>query len=130
MKKKGFIIVLTVLVIVIAGVLFYNNYLYKDARNISSEDAAFVIPAGQLVSEYTGNQQKADSSYLNKTLEIKGKVTQVTDSVLTIDEHVFCGFDSKPNKNNLNKSVTIKGRCIGFDELFGEVKLDQCTIKE
>jgi len=42
---------------------------------------------------------------------------------------VFCGLDSLTGSNQLNKTITIKGRCIGYDELFGEVKLDQCTLK-
>jgi hypothetical protein len=30
----------------------------------------------------------------------------------------------------VNDSVTVKGRCIGFDDLLEEIKLDQCTIKK
>jgi hypothetical protein len=130
MKKKGFIIVVVVLVMVIAGAFVYYGYLYKDVRNVSAEDAAYTLPANKLLAAYTANQQLADSTYLNKTIAIQGKVTQVSDSVLTVDSRVFCGFDLKPDKNSINKTVTIKGRCIGYDELFGEVKLDQCTIKE
>jgi len=128
MKKKGFIILIVILVIIAAGAFIGYSYIYKDVRNISSEEASFKVPASKLISEYTGNQQKADSAYLNKTVEITGKVTQVTDSVLTVDSQVFCGFDVKPDAGSVNKNVTIKGRVIGFDELFGEVKLDQCTI--
>ncbi|TRW22367.1 hypothetical protein FMM05_17835 [Flavobacterium zepuense] len=128
MKKKGFIVLIVILVMIAAGAFFSYGYLYKDVRNISSEDASFKVPASKLISEYAGNQQKADAAYLNKTVEITGKVTQVTDSVLTVDSQVFCGFDVKPDAGSINKNVTIKGRVIGFDELFGEVKLDQCTI--
>jgi len=121
-------ILIVILVMIAAGAFFCYGYLYKDVRNISSEDALFKVPASKLISEYTGNQQKANAAYLNKTVEIAGKVTQVTDSVLTVDSQVFCGFDIKPDAGSINKNVTIKGRVIGFDELFGEVKLDQCTI--
>lgn len=128
MKKKGFIVLVVILIMIAGGAILSYGYLYKDSRNISSEDASFKVPAAKLISEYTGNQQKADAAYLNKTVEITGKVTQVTDSVLTVDSQVFCGFDVKPDAKSINKNVTIKGRVIGFDELFGEVKLDQCTI--
>jgi len=130
MKKKGFILLVVLLVMAGAAAFVYYGYLYKDARNVSSEEADFQMPAAKLLADYTANQQQADSTYLNKTIEIKGTVTQITDSVLTVNGQVFCGFDIKPGKHAINKTVTIKGRCIGFDELFGEVKLDQCTIKE
>jgi hypothetical protein len=129
MKKKGIIVLLTVLILGAVAAYIYFGVLYKEGRNISQEQASVALPAKTLVDAYTANQQKADSLYLNKTIEVQGLVTEVKDSVLTVGGQVFCGFDNLPDKNSLNKQVTIKGRCIGFDELFGEVKLDQCTIK-
>jgi len=128
MKKKGTIILLVVLVLGAVAAYVYFGVLYKENRNISQEEAAAALPAKTLIDAYTANQQSADSLYLNKTIEVEGIVTKAEDSVLTVGEHVFCSFDDLP-KASLNKKVTIKGRCIGFDELFGEVKLDQCTIK-
>jgi len=129
MKKKGIIVVLVIVVLVAVGAYLYFGVLYKDNRNISQEEATAALPAKTLVDAYTANQQNADSLYLNKTIEVQGLVTKVEDSVLTVGGQVFCSFDILPDKNSLNKNVTVKGRCIGFDELFGEVKLDQCTIK-
>ena len=129
MKKKGTIALLAVLVVGAAAAYIYYGVLYKENRNISREEASAALPAQALVAAYTANQQKADSLYLNKTIEVQGQVTEVKDSVLTVGGQVFCSFDTLPNKNSLSKQVTVKGRCVGFDELFGEVKLDQCTIK-
>ena len=33
-------------------------------------------------------------------------------------------------KKNTNSSIAIKGRCIGFDSLLQQIKLDQCLILE
>ena len=35
-------------------------------------------------------------------------------------------MNEKVNMDFMNKDVTVKGRCIGFDDLFGVVKFDQC----
>ena len=102
--------------------------LIKDKED-SEEEAAHSIPADKLAGDYAANAQEADAKYLNKTLEIQGTVTEVRDSVMILDNAVFCGMHSAHENNNLNKTITIKGRCIGYDELFGEVKLDQCTLK-
>ena len=129
MKKKRLITAVVVLLGLGALVYGYYGYLYKDARNISEEEAAHIVSADKLAGDYAANTQEADAKYLNKTLEIQGTVTEVRDSVMILDNAVFCGMHSAHEKNNLNKTITIKGRCIGYDELFGEVKLDQCTLK-
>ena len=131
MKKKS-LKKLAVAGVVIVSVLAYGYFgiLYKPARDISTETSEFTVPANGLAGEYTANTKTADSKYLNRTVEVKGKITEIRDSLLIVDDKVVCGFDTKPANAQLNKNITIKGRCIGFDELFGEVKLDQCTVKQ
>ena len=119
------------MVIVLSGLLYgYYGFLYKASRDISSESSAFTVPAHGLAGEYAANIHKADTKYLNQAIEIKGKVTEIRDSLIILDSKVVCGFDIKPANAAVDKNITVKGRCIGFDELFGEVKLDQCTIKQ
>jgi hypothetical protein len=126
--KKGIALLVVVL---LGGLLWlYFGYLYKDARNVSSEDAAFAVRAEQLAADYTGNAATADAKYLNKTIEVQGVITEVSDSVVTINKNIFCAFDKLPAGAMPNAKVTIKGRCIGYDELFSEVKLDQCSIQQ
>ena len=128
MRKK--IIIINIAVVLLAVLWLYKGYLYKDARNISDETPAVTIKAADLVQQYNSDQQKANTTFLNKTIEITGAITQVADSVVTIDGAVICSFDGKPNAFANAKTVTVKGRCIGYDELFSEVKLDQCTLKQ
>ena len=45
-----------------------------------------------------------------------------------INNKIFCKFDNIVNKININDSIVVKGRCIGYDELLEEIKLDQCSI--
>lgn len=128
MKKKVFIITAVVLILVLLGTYVWYGYLYKDGRDVSSEEAAYTVTAESLTADYQAAQQTADTKYLNKTIVVSGIVTTVADSVVTLNDKVFCGFEKQMNEPE-GKEVTIKGRCIGYDELFGEVKLDQCTLK-
>lgn len=130
MSKKAIFIAAIIVVITFGAIGIYKGYLYKPARDISSEDASYEVVATQLVAEYEKNPEAADSKYLNRTIEVKGIITGVADSVIMIDSVVVCGFDKLPAKKNTGNPVQVKGRCIGYDELFGEVKLDQCSIKE
>ena len=127
---RKYIIIISIVLILLAGLWLYKGYLYKEVRNISSETPSVTLAAADLVSQYTNNQQKANTAFLNKTVEITGIVTQVADSLVTLNAAVVCSFDGKPNASVNAKTVTIKGRCIGYDELFNEIKLDQCTLKQ
>ena len=126
MNKKIIITLLVVVAFVAGAVYFYNGYLYKDARDIATEEAAHTLTAQQLLADYENNMAKADSLYLNETIIIQGLVTQVADSSAIVDSVVVCAFSTTPEIKAGDK-ISIKGRCIGFDELFGEVKLDQCS---
>lgn len=128
MNKKRCAWIAAIALLIISGAYLYNGVLYKEARNIAEEKAAFQLPSLQLIAEYKANLPASDSSYLNKTLEIRGKVTQVSDSLLTLDSGVSCSFGKKMDDAIHGKEIILKGRCIGFDELMEEVKLDQCTL--
>ena len=128
-KRIAFIITAS-LVLISAGLYFYYGFVFKEARNIESEIPEFSITTTKLLDDYNSNTEKADSLYLNKTIEITGKVTKETDSVVILENNIFCLFTKKAKDKLLNNKVTVKGKCIGFDELFQEVKLDQCTINQ
>ena len=127
-KKTSILAGAGILLLAVFGYLYFG-VLYKDQRNITTEKAAFSTTASVLTEEYTKDSKSADLKYLNKTIEVTGKVNEVQEAAVVLDPAVLCSFDSSVSKSTAN-TVTIKGRCIGFDELFGEVKLDQCTIKE
>lgn len=130
MKRKKTALILAILFIAIsAGIYFYYGYLFKEARNIASETPDFSISAKKLLQDYNSNPKKADSLYLNKTIEITGKVTKETDSVISLENAVFCLFKEKLKNKMIDNQITVKGKCIGYDELFLEVKIDQCTVK-
>ena len=128
MRRKKIVAVIAVLLIIVsAGIYFYYGFLFKEARNIQSEMPDYSITASKLLDDYNADPKKADSLYLNKTIEITGIVTKETDSVVILENNVFCLFTQKNPVKLINQKVKIKGKCIGYDELFQEVKLDQCT---
>lgn len=106
------------------------GYLYKNARDISAEKPLYTIAAGQLAQEYLSYPQQAGQKYLNATIAVSGRVTSISGSGITLDSVVLCNLSTAVSRDRMNTSVIIKARCIGFDELFGEVRLDQGTIIE
>jgi hypothetical protein len=128
-RKKTAIVAAILLLMVSAGVYFYYGIIFKEARNIESETPDFSLTAKKLLEDYNEDPKNADSIYLNKTIEITGLATKETDSSLILENSVFCLFKEKLKDKMINNKTTIKGKCIGYDELFMEVKIDQCTVK-
>ncbi len=125
MKKK-----LLILVVIIIGMYFGYKYLYHEHRDIAKEEAAFAIKVPDLLKEFETDETKANAKYLDKPVLITGKVTSVDVSTKTIviDEKVLALL-AKDTKVEVKTEISIQGRLIGYDNLLGEIKLDQSTIK-
>ena len=130
MTKTIIKVLVLLLVISLGSYYIYQNILYKDARGINSEKSILTISATDLENEYALDPAKGDAKYLNKTIEVEGIVSEVTDSSMVIDHKVFCKMNKKAEKTLMSKKINIKGRCIGFDDLFEVVKFDQCSIQQ
>ena len=126
MKKKLIIALVLVIVLAIVG----YNYLYKPHRNISEETATYTLQSMELITQFETDVDLYQQHYLNKTIEIKGSISEINPTTVTLNEFIFCSMlpDFDANKYKTNTSVTLKGRFIGYDDLLGEIKLDQCTI--
>ena len=62
---------------------------------------------------------------------ISGKITKLDSQGIMISPNIYCQFlDSIFSKKiQLNDTISVKGRVIGYDDLFEELKLDQCLIQ-
>jgi len=130
MKRKVYILLAIIAVIIIA--FFSARYYAYNAgkRDIQSEDTAFTITAKTITDEFTNNTVASNKKYLEKPVAVSGTVTSVNGTEVIIDNSVNCNF-SKPDASvKSGQNVVIKGRVIGFDDLLGEVKLDQCNLNK
>ncbi|NQW36966.1 MAG: hypothetical protein HQ471_08180 [Flavobacteriales bacterium] len=126
MKKKIAIIVL--IIVVIAGYSGYK-YVFKGPRDVSSEIAAFITTANALKTEFVLDQNRANTKYLGKTINVSGKVTEKTKESITLDNGVVCVLSSIATNNiDVNSEVKIKGKVDGFDDLFEQVKLTESSL--
>ena len=129
MKKR---IVLTALFLftIISGLYFYVN---KDFRNIACEKSAYYVTATILQNDFNTCESLANKKYLDKTINVKGKITSINilDSTLEIDEKILVVCtDSISAKLAFNQQINVKGRFIGYDDLFHQFRLDQVIIED
>jgi antitoxin component YwqK of YwqJK toxin-antitoxin module len=117
----------SVLILVIIGVVGYN-YIYQDHRNIEKESAEFTMTAMEIANLFKEDAINAEQTFLNKTIEVTGNVSDSNKSEIAIDSQVFCQFVETIKEIKHNENIKIKGRVIGYDDLLEQVKLDQCSI--
>jgi hypothetical protein len=124
MKRK--IVFLIVMLGLVAGAYIGYKYLYKDHRNIGNEVSVLEVKADDLQLMFQNNKTIA---VLNKTITVGGTITQIEGNSITIDDKVQCSFDHGIDQLIVGDKVHVKGRCIGYDDLFEIVKMDQSTIQ-
>jgi hypothetical protein len=127
MTKK---ILITLSLFLLIGISVYF-YTYKRHRDISTETADYIVTVSGLEKEFTLNDSLAYTKYQNKTIELTAEVTTIDTSSkgIVIGEKIFATFkDSLPKGIESGKTLKIKGRFLGYDELLEEFKIDQCSI--
>ncbi|RED22705.1 putative nucleic acid binding protein [Flavobacterium cutihirudinis] len=129
MNKK---IILIILIIVVAiGVIAFGSYNYimhGGARNLTTEKTNFTVSSAFITSEFLGDIEAANKKYLEKAVAIKGKITALKGKEVILDGTVICSFNNQDLSIKKDQIVTVKGRVVGYDDLMGELKLDQCFI--
>ena len=126
MNKKFKTIIFSIVVIGIIAFTGFNYVMYGGARNLSNEETSFSVSSKSITNEFSTNIEGANKKYLEKAIAIKGTVTKVTGNEVVIDNSIICNlkdFDASIQKDQV---VTLKGRVVGYDDLMGELKLDQC----
>lgn len=127
MNKRKLLITISI-AILLSGVIGYN-YMYKSHRDISEEKAAFVLTSSELTKEFTADMEASIKKYLDKTIELNGRVTEIEKDNFMLDNTIVCYTDSITITQLIkNKLINVKGRSIGYDELLDLIKLDQVTI--
>ncbi|MCI9843960.1 OB-fold putative lipoprotein [Flavobacterium pectinovorum] len=125
MKKK---IILTVLAITVFGVFGYYYTWYGGARNVSAEEAAFTVSSKSIIAEFGSNIEKSNTKYLEKAIAIAGTVSKISPKQIIIDHTIVCDLKESNPSIKEGQLLTLKGRVVGYDDLMGELKLDQCSV--
>jgi hypothetical protein len=126
MNKKFKTIIFSIVVVGIIAFIGFNYVMYGGARNLSNEETSFTVTSKSISNEFATNIEGSNKKYLEKAIAIKGTITKVTGNEVVIDNSIICNlkdFDASIKKDQV---VTLKGRVVGYDDLMGELKLDQC----
>mgnify|MGYP001370755336 CR=1 FL=1 len=104
----------------------------KPHKNFSSTKPNITIDSSNFINEFKTNSTLATEKYLNQIILVNGYVTDKLTKSVILDNGIVCTLDSSSFKAlgliQINNEISIKGRFVGFDDLFEEIRLDHCFI--
>jgi hypothetical protein len=120
-----------VIVVFIISFFSIRYYVYNlGRRDIQSEETAFEVSSDAILNDFISNPTTSNKKYLEKTITVSGIITSVKGEEVILDNSVNCNLLNASKSIKKNQKVTIKGRVVGYDDLLGEVKLDQCNLSK
>jgi hypothetical protein len=139
MKSKNKIFLLLILLLLlINGYCYVLPYFKSSEKNLENETAELIINSNDLVNSYTINEEKSDSLYAGKIIEVTGFVKEITflnkrnTIILNSNTETFGVIcDINPNQKDKIKQlkehqkIRVKGICKGF---LKDVILLNCSI--
>lgn len=129
MKVTRLKIIAIILVLQISG--FYLIYKNAVQPPVPIEDVKsdYNHSVKQFYLEFVESNVAFDRKYLNKVIRLTGNVTVVQDSVIVLNNKIVCIANEKFNNTIKDKTIKVKGKYVGYDELFDNLKMDECVIE-
>ena len=104
----------------------------KPHKNYFNTKPKITIDSSNFINEFKTNSTLATEKYLNQVILVNGNVTDRLTKSVVLNNEIVCTLDSSSLKAleliQINNNVSIKGRFVGFDDLFEEIRLDHCFI--
>ncbi len=132
-RKLKFRLGLGVALGMISAIVVLYFYVYQSHRDIDAEKVAFETSVSELSQRFINNPDSSTVTYADQTISIYGNVTalDLKQNTITLDNKLIATTSKEEiNRAKTGELVKLKGRFIGYDELFNELRMDQCTIEE
>ncbi|MCX8480636.1 MAG: hypothetical protein ORN58_01825 [Sediminibacterium sp.] len=122
---KKIILIIVAIATVLACSVYYYVFVYaKNHHRDPINEQGIIVTAEKMVNTFQKNEQEANTLYLNKTVEVTGKVASIiknqeNKTVISLQSQdpfsaVACTLKIENNKIYVGQTITIKGICTGF----------------
>jgi predicted RNA-binding protein Jag len=128
--KKTVIIVL--IIAVLGGIGAYFYVFHKPHRDVTNEEASMAEQANMLVDKFREDAATANTVYLDEVVEVMGIAAEVHPDHILLEGGVYCTMaeDAQNPTVEAGTPITVKGRVVGYDDLFEELKMDFCQLTQ
>ena len=132
MKKKKIIILVSLLSFLAVSTTIYFIW-NKPHKNYFNAPVDISIEGTKLNEYYQNDLMDSNLKFLDKILLVSGPVTKLNSRLVIIGDNIVCSLDSShvlDTSIKLYDEISVRGRCIGYDDLFEEVRIDHCFIMQ
>jgi hypothetical protein len=125
-------LLIIIAILVIGAFLAYLYVFHKPHRDVTSEDAKHEIESAAIIEDYERSVDSANAIYLDHTILVIGEVTEVDSTSIILAPGIYCHFHKDESTAGIapGDRVEVKGRVVGYDDLFGELRMDFCHFVE
>ena len=130
-KKKSPIILRFLFPLFFIGSIIIYVIYNKPHKDFNKSPIETTIESIDLISFYQDNPDDSNSRFLDKIILVIGTITHIEKNIIILDNSIVCTLDPSQiitNQININNEVSVKGRCIGYDDLLEEVRIDHSFI--
>ena len=94
----------------------------KPHTDFTQSEAAAVLTASELVGSFANGT----SPWLNQPVEVRGVLVEMN----LLEGGVLLRWESLDGvQASAGDEVAVQGRVVGYDDLFGEVRMDHCVLR-
>jgi len=116
---------------IIFFIIIISSTYNKPHKDFNKSPFEVTIESKELISLYQDNTDNANARFLDKILLVKGNITNIESDIIILDNGIVCTLDPSQvvtEEIHLNKNISVKGRCIGYDDLLEEIRIDHSFI--
>ena len=105
--------------VALVAFVYYTKSLKPDYASIKP---TLITESHDLLWRFQMNE---GDELINQVVQFRGKITGFDSLLVIMDHRLICNPDSTMVDDlSIGDSTTLKGRCIGYDDLLEELRLD------
>lgn len=105
--------------VALVAFVYYTKSLKPD---YASMKPTLITDSHDLIWRFQMNE---GAELINQVVQFRGKITGFDSLLVIMDHRLICNPDSTMVDDlSIGDSTTLKGRCIGYDDLLEELRLD------
>ena len=109
-------------VLPLVALIAFVYYTKSLKPNYASMKPTLITDSHDLLWRFQMNE---GAELINQTVQFRGKITGFDSLLVIMDHRLICNPDSTMVDDlSIGDSTTLKGRCIGYDDLLEELRLD------
>ena len=123
-REMNWKIIRSIIPIIALGAIYYYSQSIK--VNYETEKPVLITNAKDLIWRF---QMDSAKELLFQVVQVKGSITGLDSLLIILDHKLICAPEPDTELNpKVGEAVTFKGRCIGYDDLLDEVRMDHVFL--